>query len=119
MYENGKRVNGYQKKRLHKRKIKNTYAKTWYWGNGQYDWDMMVIEYKDEPRSRWGHPLDYWKDFSLTGPRSYAKEQTNSIIRREYKDYCRRALIDNIYDFTPNMSNGTYRKYFDYDWTVW
>lgn len=122
MYENGKRVEGYQKKRLHKRKVKTAYAKTYCWGNSEYSWSMMVTEYKDVPRERWGHPLDYWKDFSLTGPRKYAKSQTNSTLRREFNNQCRRALLedfDETYDYMPQVANGNYRKYFDYAWTVW
>lgn len=122
MYENGKRVNGYQRKRLHKRKVKQSYAKTWYYGDGQYEWNLLVLQYKDEPRSKWGHPLDYWKDCNLTGPRCYAKSQTNSVLRRKFNDECRKALLedfDDTYDDLPRVANGNYRKYYDYSWTVW
>ena len=122
MYENGRRINGYQKKRLHKRKVKKAYAKTYCWGSGEYSWSMMVAKYRDEPRDRWGHPLDYWKDYSLTGPRRYAKSQTNNVLRREFKNQCQKAMLadfDDTYDYMPQIVNGTYRKYYDYTWTVW
>lgn len=122
MYENGRRINGYQKKRLHKRKVKKAYAKTYCWGSGEYSWSMMVAKYRDKPRDHWGHPLDYWKDYSLTGSRCYAKSQTNNILRREFKNQCRKAMLadfDDTYDYMPQIVKGTYRKYYDYDWTVW
>ena len=114
MYENGRRVNGYQRKRLHKRKIKKAYAKTWYYGDGEYAWNILVAQYKDEPRSKWGHPLDYWKDISISGPRSYAKKQTNKAIRRQFRN-CEREMLDEI----PRLTKGYYRRYYDYAWTVW
>ena len=120
MYENGKRVKGYQKKRLHKRKMKNSYAKAWCYGNGETSWNELVLEFKDEPKDRHGgHPLDYWKEYSLSGPRTLAKEQTNRALRREFKNQSRMIMIDDEYDYVSYLSNGNYRKYFDYDWTVW
>ena len=96
MYENGKRVEGYQKKRLHKRKMKASYAKTYFYGDGEYTWKMLVTEYKDEPRMKWGHPLDYWKDYSLTEQRSMAKEQTNRALRREFNNYKNKIILEEI-----------------------
>ena len=122
MYENGKRVNGYQKKRLHKRKVKNSYAKIYCYGDGEYTWRMLVTEFKDEPREKWGHPLDYWKDYSLTEQRSMAKNQTNRTLRREFNNYKNLICLEDIEDFMdymPYLSNADYRKYFDYAWTVW
>ena len=122
MYENGKRVKGYQKKRLHKKKAKERHAKTWYYGKSGASWNDLVLKYKDEPRTKWGHPLDYWKECSLSGPRSYAKSQTNSTLRREFNNQCRRALLEDVdetYDYMSQVTNGNYRKYYDYNWTVW
>lgn len=119
MYENGKRVKGYQKKRLHKCKVKNSYAKSYYYGDGEYTWKMLVTEYKDEPRSKWGHPLDYWKDFSNTEQRSLAKRNTNRALRREFNNRKNQIIIDEIDDYMPYLSNADYRRYYDYAWTVW
>lgn len=35
MYENGKRVNNYSKKCFHKQKMKNHFAKIWFWGDAE------------------------------------------------------------------------------------
>ncbi len=122
MYENGRRVNGYQRKRLHKRKVKKSYAKTWYYGDGEYAWNYLVIQYKDEPRSKWGHPLDYWKEISLSGPRAHAKKQTNKALRREFKNHESKIVLAEFEDsmeHLPRLANGDYRRYYDYSWTVW
>ena len=119
MYENGMRIQGYQRKRLHKRKVKKSYAKNYLYGNKEGNWDALVIMYQDMPPTKWGHPLNYWKDYSLTGPRSYAKNQTNRTLRREFKNQSRRIIYDDSYDYMPYINNGNYRKYFDYDYTVW
>ena len=48
MYENGKRVNGYRRKRIHKRKMKQSYAKGWVYGEGMTAWNNLVLEYTPE-----------------------------------------------------------------------
>ena len=110
MYENGKRVNGYQKKRLHKRKVKNSYAKIYCYGDGEYTWRMLVTEFKDEPRMKWGHPLDYWKNYSLTEQRSMAKEQTNRALRREFNNFKNKIVLEEIEDL--GMQAGGYYETF-------
>ena len=114
MYQNGKRVNGYQRKRLHKRKVKQSYAKSWIYGDGMTAWNNLVIEFKDEPRTKWGHPLDYWKDYSRSDLRQEAKRQTNRALRREFKD-----ILRNEFDDFPKLASGEYKRYYDYGWTVW
>ncbi len=107
MYENGKRIKGYQRKRLHKRKIKGAYANIYSWD----DWTEFVSKHKDEPRNSWGHPLDYWKKFSLSERRTYAKAQTNRRIRRHFRDYVGTEDIEYL-------SNSEYKRFFDYNWEV-
>lgn len=122
MYENGRRVNGYQRKRLHKRKMKKSYAKTWCWGNTETNWNSMVLMYKDEPRAKWGHPLDYWKEYSLSNPRTFSKKKTNRTLRRDFNNLSRKIIysdFEDTHDYLPKVSNGTYRKYYDYDYNVW
>ena len=118
MYENGRRVKGYQRKRLHKRKVKQAYAKGWVYGEGMTVWNKMVIQYKDEEPTKWGHPLDYWKDYSRSNLRTHAKKQTNKAVRREFTNQHSKILLTDGEDF-PRLTNGDYRRYYDYNWTVW
>lgn len=122
MYENGKRVNGYRRKRMHKRKMKQSYAKTWVYGDGMSAWNTLVLEYKDTPAARWGHPLNYWKDCSHTTARQFAKHQTDHTLRREFNNVRNKVILADPEDFmeeVPTLSRGEYRRYFDYGWTVW
>lgn len=112
MYENGKRVNGYHRKRIHKQESKNKFAKTWWYGNSAGDWNQMVIDYLRDPEYR---SLDYWKTFYLSGCRKVAKTSTSRRLRNIFKSYVAREDYDNI----PVLNNADYRKYFDYDWTIW
>lgn len=121
MYENGKRVNGYQKKRKHKNYLKKKYAKSYFYGNEAHDWNTMVIALKDVERNKHGrHPLDYWRAFYLSGCRKYAKNTTNRILRQHGREICYDAQYYNDLEDVENLPrNGKYRKHFDYGWTVW
>ena len=116
MYENGRRINGHQKKRLHKRKMKDRYAKKWYYGETEASWKELVLKYEDEPRTKWGHPLDYWKDYSRSDLRTEAKNRTNRSIRREFSNNKDQITLEE--DF-PVIKKGKYRRYYDYAWNVW
>lgn len=122
MYQNGKRVNGYPKKRLHKRKQKEKYAKKYIYGDSEVSWDTLKSIYKDTPKIGRYHPLNYWRDFSLSGPRAYAKQQTNSVLRSRFKAEKKEILmaydVDDL-EYLPRLTNSNYRKYYEYKWTVW
>lgn len=115
MYENGKRVNGYHRKMLHKRAMKDKYVKTWFYGHiSGLSWE----EFLKYIRSRdWysEDDLHYWRTFYLSGCRSYAKYCTARKIRSVTKQ----AVTKQDYDDILNIDRGMYRKYFDYDWTIW
>lgn len=131
MYENGRKVSRYHGKCRHKDEIKNRFAKRWYYGTYS---GMNYPEYcasltEDELNYSYGpvrhipSALQYWRTFYLTGPRQYAKNVTNSVIRRHWRE-----KINSFYrldeedwdDFDPEMEqhNG-YQKHFDYAWTIW
>ena len=97
MYENGKRVNGYHRKKIHKRILKKKH-RIWY---ADYHTDNTNAD------------KEYWKQFYLTGPRKVAKDCTNRKIRRTYNKY----NMLNTEDMA-RPTNAMYRKYFDYWWTI-
>lgn len=102
MYENGKRIQGYQKKRLHKRRMRNGYAKAY----GKDNWKVLMI---DAPFHC------YWKEPNISGLYSYAKGRTNDILRNNFKNLSRKALL--VLDFDEeelygNLTKGKYRKYY-------
>ena len=113
MYENGRRIDGYRKKRLHKRKLKRRYAKKYYLGDHETDWNTLAIRYEN----RWGSSPEYWKDNYLSGPRKYARRSTSRKIRSQFKSDI--SKCKDFEDHSPAIHHGKYRKYFDYDWTIW
>ena len=117
MYENGRRVKGYQNTRLHKRKVKESYAKTYtFGGSDRYDWNYLLTHYKDTPRNGW-HPLDYWKDYSLSEELTFTKNQTNKKLRHEFKNQSQKFFEeDEDFDCIPYLATGKYKKYCEQIW---
>lgn len=115
MYENGVRIKGHAKKRLHKRKLKNGFLKHM-WGYPQY---KSYKDYVANNRSMWDLQKEpdqrYWQRVYVTGCRRLAKDQTNKKIRRRFRDNLRKGDYDNI----PACRGADYQKYFDYMWTIW
>ena len=62
---------------------------------------------------------DRYKKIYLSGCRKYAKEQTNSMIRAQYRDLSPIDILDLDDDAIIVMRAGDYKKVFDYDWTIW
>ena len=97
MYENGRRVTGYNRKKIHKKVLNRKHYYRW----SEYD------GYVSPDRK-------YWKEFYLTGPRKVAKTCTNRKLRRIYNSY------DMLHkEDIARPTNAMYRKYFDYWWTVY
>lgn len=116
MYENGRRVNGKPRKRIHKRKMQEKHARKWGQPQG---WKQMKVQYAHWTDSA-HDPLRYWKDYSLSGPRQYAKDCTNSKLRAVIRDEVARALKDaEFMETCESMRGAQYRKRYDYDWTIW
>lgn len=82
-YENGRKINRYANKTKGKRIQKNR---------------------QSSKQRCWNGCGDYWNAVYLSGSRTYAKRETNRLIRR---------TVGNI------PSNAGYRKMFDYDWAIW
>lgn len=111
MYENGKRISGHAKERLHKRKMKKRYAKKYSWGNSCREWEILEIEYQDMVLDSRYHPLNYWRDYYLSDMRKIAKKATSRRIRRTMNQATEEDYLI--------LRGADYRKYFDYDWFIW
>ena len=61
---------------------------------------------------------EYWQLYYLTGPRKYAKDCTNSVIRAFYRNLLNTHDPDEL-DDAQALSGSDYEKMFDYNWTIW
>jgi len=112
MYENGERVKGFAKKRIHKRRIKKQFL-----GHR-----LRYLEYKsyadylaNHHKVRQGR-LDlpdqrYWRKVDTTDLRHYSKKYTSRRIRRRYS----KAIQKAEYDRLIACHGAEYKKYFA-DW---
>lgn len=116
MYENGKRVNNYSKKRLHKQKMKNHFAKIWFWGSAEMSYNTIERFYN---RRFPGESIDYWKRWYFSGKRRLAKDNTNRKLRQLGREHCQKAKIADIEEMARLPQGSEYQKYFDYGWEVW
>ncbi|MBE5925673.1 MAG: hypothetical protein E7270_01680 [Lachnospiraceae bacterium] len=114
MYENGRRLNQYRRKRLHKRKMKERYAKKYFW-YGYGTWNEMVIRFKDEERWKNWHPLDYWREHSNSDGNYYkfVKKQANRKVRRALK----REMMED-HDDIPTRRGCRHKRYYDLAWEL-
>lgn len=98
--------NRYERMQKDKAKIKKRIANKWYYGGGNAcSWEKILQRYPD---------AEYWKDWSFSGVRKYAKDCTEGIIRSRYRNLA--LSTDEEIGFGSRKSH--YRKYFDYWWTV-
>ena len=109
MYENGRKVNHYAAKMIHKKRQKNLSRRKWAGGFACSSWE----DYVAHVHQYWS--LDYWKTHYFSGPKKYAKDQTNSILRAKFRRENANADYESMY--APQHSE--YQKYFDYAWSVW
>ena len=115
-----KRLNRHAAKRKHKRILKQKYGYGLYEGyktNLRLHEDKCREEYADNRDARNGG-YEYWQAYYLTGPRQYAKEATNSVIRAMFRDILRNMTEDDM-DEIPVFRGSDYEKAYDYMWTVW
>ena len=80
------------------------------------DYERSLAEghiYKwDDPRN---DGYNYWVDFSLSGPRQYAKFCTNRKIRQMYRNLENMENLENV----MGLHGSDYEKIFDYWWTIY
>ena len=106
MYENGKQINHYANKMIHKRHQKNKYRRNWIGDLRYASWEDYLAHEDD---------LKYWKEWYLSGPRKFASDCTNSKIRAGFRSDLANEDYEDMY--APQHSD--YKKYFDYAWSVW
>ena len=106
MYENGVRVVGYQRKMLHKRKLKKKATLNLYSVYGGSYEDMKV-------HSKWWDGK-YWKRYYVSGVRQFARFCSERKIRTKYRDAINVDDFEELY--APQHSD--YQKEFDFWWTV-
>lgn len=123
MYENGQRVNGYRKKRIHKHKMKQRHIDNWFYGKNGRTRTMTWPEFRAYAEKALSEPiygqyrqhiLDYWEQYYLTGPRQYAKKETARRARQQFREAINKCVDWNDFEGLP-----PYHKIFDYDWMVW
>ena len=131
MYENGRKVSRYHRQRKHKQRVKDHFASQYRYGayTGMTYPEFCAsltdeeLEYSYGPVRPIPNAIQYWRVFYLTGPRQYAKDATNSVIRAHWREKLNdfyRLDEEDWDDFDPEMEqhNG-YQKHFDYAWTIW
>lgn len=109
MYENGRQMNRYANKMIHKRKQKNLYRRLWFGGFQASSWEDYAAHARDSD------PLKYWKTYYLSGPKRYAKQQTNNIARARFREDVSSTEYEDMY--APQRAE--YQRFFDFCWTVW
>lgn len=127
MYENGRKLNRHSRKRRHIDKQKKRFLRNPFM-NPAGTYEQYLATASELDRQVWGcHNIpyceQYWRFAYITGPRKYAKEMTNGIIRA----YNRMKLNEFLtldeedwddFDYEIDQHNG-YQKHFDYAWTIW
>lgn len=115
--------NRHEKKRLHKYELKKKHARrygTYYASidelDAKEDFERDLIsgalsKYHDSRNGGY----NYWVDFSLTGPRQYAKYCTNRKIRAMYRNLASHPDHEHV----PALRGSQYEKEFDYEYTIW
>ena len=109
MYENGKQINHYANKMIHKRNQKNKYRRDWFRGLRCSSWEDYVAHAKE-----WDD-LKYWKEFYLSDLRKCASDFTNSKLRTEFRN----ELANCDYEDMIAPQHSDYKKYFDYALFIW
>ena len=114
------RMNRHAQMRRHKRKLKEKYGRGLYTGyrtNPKLMEEEYREKYVDMKNARNGG-YEYWQSYYLTGPRKYAKETTNGVIRAMYRALLSVLDPDELEDVQA-LKGSDYEKTFDYDWTIW
>ena len=98
----------YQKKRLHRRKIIRQFE--FHWDHGRKTLKQIQMEYGDDPQD----PIRYWHRSTLSGPKRIARRETNNRIRHRYRVIVHKSDLEEA----VSLRHGSYRKQFDYWWTI-
>lgn len=108
MYENGRQLNRYAAKMIHKKRQKRNYTRNFLGGFRCKSWEDYVAHANKRD------DLRYWRQWYLSNVRRFASEYSNSVIRSQFRT---EKQCDNYEEmYAPQYSH--YKKYFDYWWTV-
>ena len=112
--------NRYAKKRKHKRELEKRFAKRYAYDNVFLLRDKLITEAEEDTWWRRKHPpknngWEYWKYFSLSGRRAYAKKYTDKTIRQKYRQMIKHCDPEDV--TAPRGAD--YEKEFDYAYTIW
>jgi len=113
-------TNRHAKMRKHKRELKKKYGHGLFNGyrtNLKLHEDWCREQYGNQRNSRNGG-YEYWQNYYLTGPRQYAKDCTNRVIRAKYRDMLN-VLHEDEMDDVQALRGSDYEKMYDYAYTLW
>ena len=102
--------NRYSRKCRHKDIMKKNFCASWHRDYSKGAWNRI----KNQETDKWW-AYKYWLTYYVSGCRKVAKRATNKKIRSKYRDIVNAAEFDTL----TALSNADYRKYFDYNWTIW
>ena len=133
MYENGMRKNRYSNKRHHIDVQKKKFLSgLWRSSTIGMSYEQYLATRSDEEREyrtrayeQGGVPAceQYWSTCYVSGPRSFAKDMTSSILRSDWRNMKNALLLledDEFDDVDYSIGNNSdYQKRFDYTWTIW
>lgn len=117
------RLNHYERKRQHKRELKKKHAVRYSLFDPGFDErktkEDFAKDLEDGYHWKWQDPrndgYNYWFEFSLSGPRQYAKDCTNRRIRSKSKQLLANEEFENI----MSLQGSDYEKEYDYWWTIY
>lgn len=115
-----KKLNRHAMMRKHKRNLKKKYGYGLYSGyrsNTKLHEEWCREKYGGCRNARNGG-YEYWQNYYLTGPRQYAKDCTNRVIRAFYRDLINSLDADSLEDVQA-LTGSDYEKMYDYNWTIW
>ena len=114
------RDNRYAKKRRHKRIMKKKYGYGNVYSGYRSNTKLMEDEYRADDRynNERNGGYHYWIHCALSGPRQYAKNATNSVIRAKYRDILK-TMAEEAMEDVQALNGSDYEKLFDYFWTIW
>lgn len=115
-----RKLNRHARMRKHKRNLKKKYSHGLYEGyrtNLKLHEDWCRENCGDRCNARNGG-YEYWQNYYLTGPRQYAKDCTNRVIRAFYRDLFNKLDGDRLEDVQA-LTGSDYEKMYDYDYTIW
>ncbi len=138
MYENGEKIRGHFKKKIHKKKLQKRFLRNQPYGSGtNISYNHYVATEKQkaiDDATRYGYTLEGWlynkngnhlpwfkrywegnRSF-FSGLRKFAKQETNHKLRAEFRNNYKKWVET---EEEPNYRKSDYQKKFDYWYTIY